>query len=174
MKRKSLSKLTAILLAVLLIISSAPMTALAAQVQLQPDSEGNEFVLMPATGTDTLDLSDRTAGFTFNVYDDGGPETDYSSNCDGYLQITVRSGCLIQISGSGNAENTSYDWLSIYDGSDNSAPTLGGDENSKYSGRPFTVSPQLSSGNVITLWFRSDYTLLHSQRRNGALLLRRP
>lgn len=158
MRKNTFKKLTALLLVLMLVLSSVPITASAAEVLLTGNDLDGYSVNMPKTGTDTLDLSDKAAGFTFKVYDDGGPEADYSSNCDGYLQITARSGCLIQISGSGNAESTSYDWLSIYDGSDYSAPTLGGDENGKYSGRPFTVSPQLSSGNVITLWFSSDYS----------------
>ncbi len=162
MSKKTFKKLTALLLVLLLLISSAPLTAFAEAVQLSGNDDDGYSVNMPASGTDTLDLSDKTNGFTFKVYDDGGAEANYSDNCDGYLQITAKEDFLIRISGSGNSESTSYDWLTIYDGSDNAAETLGEASGGKYAGRPFTVSPMLSSGNVLTLWFRSDYVYNYS------------
>ncbi len=156
MRKDTLKKLTACLLALILIISSAPITASAAQVQLSGNELDGYSVNMPVTGTDTLNLADKQNGFTFKVYDDGGASGDYSLDCDGYLQITAGSDYLIRISGSGNSESSSYDWLNIYDGADSSAPTLGGDSYGKYSGSPFTVSPIHSNSNVVTLGFRSD------------------
>ena len=142
MKKKSLSKLTAILLAVLLIISSAPMTALAAQVQLQPDSEGNEFVLMPATGTDTLDLSDK---------DNGGADGNYSDNCSGYLRVVAPENCLLSFSGSGSAESD-CDYLRLYDGDTN---TVIGQNKYDYN---FTINTKYTTGNVLRVYFYSDYS----------------
>ena len=162
MRKNKFKKITALLLTLILVLSSVPISVSAATVQLTGNDTDGYSVNMPVTGTDTLDLSDRSLGFTFKVYDDGGSGANYSNNCEGYLQITAPTNCLIQLSGSGNSESTTFDWLIIYDGSDNTALKLGGDQNGKYAGRPFTVSPILSSGNVITLWFRSDSSETYS------------
>ena len=87
MRKNTFKKLTALLLVLTLVLSSVPITASAAEVQLTGNDHDGYSVNMPKTGTDTLDLSDRTAGFTFNVYDDGGPDTDYSNNCTGTMRI---------------------------------------------------------------------------------------
>ncbi len=111
---------------------------------------------MPVSGTDTLDLSKKDAGFTFKVYDDGGQETNYSDYCDGYLQITAPTSCLISVSGSGETESASYDYLKFYDGSTDRSSPLG---ETKYGGS-FTISePLITSGEYLTIYFHSDSSI---------------
>ena len=75
MKKKTWQKLLAFLLVMLLMVSSLPMTALAAELQQNDDVYS---VNMPVSGSDTLDLTDKASGFTFHVYDDGGADANYS------------------------------------------------------------------------------------------------
>ena len=97
MSKQTFKKLTAVLLTAILLVSSLPMTVFAAELQQNGDVYS---VNMPASGSDTLDLTDKTDGFTFKVYDDGGSDESYSNYCDGTLLITAPEGFLLKISGS--------------------------------------------------------------------------
>ena len=83
---------------------------------LVSDGEGGYYALVPASGTIPLDLTDRSPGFSFTLYDNGGPDGDYSNNCDGYFVITAPEGTVLSVSGRGVSESISYDWLTFYDG----------------------------------------------------------
>lgn len=146
MSKQTFKKLTAVLLTVLLLVSSLPITAFAAELQQDGDVYS---VNMPASGSDTLDLTDKTDGFTFKVYDDGGSDESYSNYCDGTLLITAPEGFVLKISGTGYTEG-GYDFLYIYDG--DTSVSLG---NEKYSGS-FTVQEEYSSANVVKVRFTSD------------------
>ena len=95
MSKKVMKKLLAFLLVMMLMVSSLPMTALAAELQQNDDVYS---VNMPVSGSDTLDLTDKTNGFSFHVYDDGGADANYSNGCDGTLLITApraaTTGCI--------------------------------------------------------------------------------
>lgn len=146
MKKKTWQKLLAFLLVMMLMVSSLPMTALAAELQQNDDVYS---VNMPVTGSDTLDLTDKAAGFTFHVYDDGGADANYSNGCDGTLLITAPENYIFRISGSGNTE-TNYDWLYLYEG--DTTTELG---SGKYQGT-FTVDEIMTGDNVLKLFFHSD------------------
>ena len=96
----------------MLMVSSLPMTALAAELQQNDDVYS---VNMPVTGSDTLDLTDKASGFAFHVYDDGGADANYSNSCDGTLLITAPENFIFRVSGSGNTES-GYDYLYLYEG----------------------------------------------------------
>ena len=151
MMKKVLKKSTALLLVLLLIIGVTPMTAFAADAELQQDADAAYYVSMPATGTDTLDLSEKSSGFVLHVYDDGGASSNYSCDCDGYLRIVAPEDCVLRFSGTGSAEN-SYDYLRLFDGD---ADTVIG--SNKYDGS-FTVSEHFTTGNVLRVYFFSDYS----------------
>ena len=102
---------------------------------------------MPITGTETLDLSDKTAGYSFTVYDDGGVETNYTDSCNGTLLISAPSNCFLSVSGSGNTE--SCDKLSLYDG-DTSTILYGA------TGGEIVVDGIRTTGNVLKIVFYSD------------------
>ena len=50
-------------------------------------AQWEEFYYMPANGGKTVDLSGKSNGYHIIVYDDGGPDEDYSYNADGTLTI---------------------------------------------------------------------------------------
>ena len=118
MRMKAFRKLTALLLVTILVISSIPITAAAADAELQQDDDEAYYVNLPVTGTDTLDLTDKAAGFVLHVYDDGGAGGNYSDYCDGYLRVVASEDCVLRFSGSGSAES-GCDYLRIYDGDSN-------------------------------------------------------
>ena len=86
MKNKTFNRLIASFLTVIFILSSLP-SAFAAE--LQQDDSDYYYVNMPASGSDTLDLTDKTDGFALHVYDNGGAAGQYSSGCSGTLVITA-------------------------------------------------------------------------------------
>ena len=93
-------------------------------------NDGNNtyyYVKIPATGCDTLDLSSDVRPFTepFYVFDDGGPNMDYSPNCDGKLVIIAPEGYVLQVEGHVCSEGYPGDYLVIYDGDDVDDAVLG-------------------------------------------------
>ena len=149
MRKRTIKKLTALLLALILVIASAPVTAFAAELQ-QSDGDGF-YVNMPVSGTDTLDLSDKTNGFSFHVYDDGGADSNYSNYCSGYLRIVAPENCLLSFSGSGSAESN-CDYLRLYDGDTNNV--IG---QNKYDYN-FTINTRYTTENILRVYFYSDYS----------------
>ncbi|MBQ6267623.1 MAG: InlB B-repeat-containing protein [Clostridia bacterium] len=142
-------KLTALLLSLTLLLSCAQMTAFAGVLTPETDDQNHYYVNMNATGTDTLDLSDKTNGYTCKIYDVGGENGTYTNNCDSRLLITAPDGYRLKISGSGNTENN-YDYLYIYDG-DTTEP-LG----QNYYCGSFTVEEMYSKTGALTVKFTSD------------------
>ena len=94
MKTKSL--VLGSLLGILLVLLTST-TAWAAQRTLTADGNGGYYINMPATGVDTLVIPDGVT--TFNVYDDGGANRDFSSRCNGYLVMRAPEGYLLRVSG---------------------------------------------------------------------------
>ena len=152
MNKKAMKKLLCFLLVMMLMISSLPVTAFAAELQ-QDDADGF-YVNMPASGSDTLDLTDKASGFTFRVYDDGGADSAYSTNANGTLIITAPTNTVLKVSGSGAGESN-YDFLYIYDG--DTDVTLGAEKYSDAYG--FTVDDAFTSGNVLKVRFTSDSSI---------------
>ena len=119
--------------------------AWAAQRELTPDGNGGYYINMPTTGTDTLVIPDGVT--TFNVYDDGGAEGNYSINCNGNLLLTAPEGKVLRLTG--RVEATSYAYLYAYNGSD--------DDARKFFGYPgeYDVPRKLSSNRNLFLNFFS-------------------
>ncbi len=159
MKRQNTSTLRRAL-AVLLSVVMALTMALPAfarggdTAELYTDDLGNPAVNIPVTGTAALDLTDKPAGFTFKVYDDGGR----TGNCDhvakdGYLLVTAPEGFIMQVSGSFNLKFTEGEIsFGIYDGGDTSSDpwTM---SNLEWA-MPRDMGVFLSSGNEIVVNFK--------------------
>ena len=95
------------------------------------------------TGTNTI----TTCGMT--IYDDGGPNANYSSSCSSYTIIQpASSGCYVHPIGSYTTEN-GFDKITIYDG-EGAGTTLV----NAVSGTG-TIDVTSSTG-PLTLFFRSD------------------
>ena len=100
--------------------------------------------IMPVNGTDTL----HACGYT--IYDNGGPDGQYSANCDGTLVLYPDSpNSTFVLSGTLNTESC-CDHLYIYDGVGTSGALL-------YQGEGTTSFSNIRSEvGVVTIYFHSD------------------
>lgn len=131
---------------------------------LTQDTDESYFINMNIDGkTVSLDLSEKSKGFSFKVYDDGGKGGSYYSaspanftnGARGYLLVTVAPEYLIQISGTVGTK-TKYDFLSVYDGSTiQSAPLYeqihGSNNLNEYR---VNLAPVNTSSNKVLLYFK--------------------
>ena len=124
------------------------VTASARQLTLLTDSEsGKKYVKMPVTGTDTLILDEAVS---FQVYDDGGKDEEYSNDADAYLVLIAPTGKKFELNGSLTSES-GYDYLTIYEGDLETGNRL------LDSADGFVeFGPLSSTGNEIKLYFHSD------------------
>lgn len=124
------------------------VTASARQLILLTDSEsGKKYVKMPVTGTDTLILDEAVS---FQVYDDGGKDEEYSNDADAYLVLIAPTGKKFELSGSLTSES-GYDYLTIYEGDLETGNRL------LDSADGFVeFGPLSSTGDEIKLYFHSD------------------
>lgn len=104
--------------------------------------------IMQRSGVDTL----YTCGAV--IYDDGGPEGDYSGNCDSYLTIFPDAEhSFIEINGILTAESSMWDYMVIYDG----AGTANEVYRSSQDGSGTIAIPTITSTTgPLTIYFHSD------------------
>ena len=116
---------------------------------------GHYYVNMPQTGSASLSIPGGITSFA--IYDDGGKDGDYTSNCDGTLTLTAPLNCVLQISGNITTALTN-DYLYIWDGA--SVGTYNTRINdicrSTEKGEPISVGTHISLGRDLTLQFLSD------------------
>ena len=110
-------------------------------------AEGGAYVNMPVDGTKEITIPAGVA--SFNVYDDGGKNGDYSNEVDGSIVLTAPDGFSFLITGKVNTED-GYDGIKIYEGVPNNYESL-----EDYSGENIDVS-FASAARTITLTFYSD------------------
>ncbi|MCF0212825.1 MAG: hypothetical protein HUK17_08060, partial [Bacteroidales bacterium] len=104
---------------------------------------------MLVTGSDTLY---NACGWI--IYDNGGPNGNYSDNCLSTLVLYPTEGYLLSISGSGYIENAQWDWLKIFDGTTTNGTPLWAWTSSMST--TFTVPTTNSETGALTLQFKSD------------------
>ena len=117
--------------------------------------KGFFYVNMPATGSTSIDLTDQTDGFTFKVYDNGGKNASYGSNCSGTLVLTAASGYVLQVTGSAPISDIS-DYLSIYNGTNTSSPVIFTQDGKDYN-RTDNIGILISPAQNLTFLLHSDY-----------------
>ena len=114
---------------------------------MQQDDEIGYYYDMPNVGNLLeLNLADRSDGFTFKLYDDGGAADEYSNNCNNALIITAPKDYVFKISGSGATESVSYDYLKLFEG--DTSNQIG----PKFEGQ-FTMNDYYTTGNVLKIYF---------------------
>ena len=86
-----------------LLLAFAVSTAWAAQRTLEPDGNGGYYINMPKTGVDPVGLP--ISKKTFNVYDDGGKNGNFSYYCDGYLVIRGPEEYFLRVTGNVSGKN---------------------------------------------------------------------
>ncbi len=103
---------------------------------------------MPVSG-DEVKYTIAQGVTSFNIYDDGGSESNYSDGCNGTVILTAPDGCKLQLTGSIISE-PGYDYLKVWDGtSDEGEPAI------EVSGTE-TLNTFTSMGKSIRIYFHSD------------------
>ena len=123
-----------------------------ADVSVKPvfvEQNSNFYADMPRIRTRKVIIPEGVT--TLKVYDDGGKDGDYSEGSDGTLQIEAPPGYILVLSGT--AETYSGDYLTIYNGAEGASTLI----DKSYGSMNFNDAPLVSSGNVMTLYFESDY-----------------
>ncbi|MCR5353023.1 MAG: hypothetical protein K6D98_01835 [Clostridiales bacterium] len=123
------------------------------------DNDGGLYATVPEKEDVSLDISDKSNGFTFKLYDTS-KYYYYPNNLNGSLTVTAPANCVFRISGVGETEYNS-DVLYIYDS--DMTTLLGGDG---YSGYPFEVPEVMTTGNTVKFAFITD----SSSRYTGFML----
>ena len=101
--------------------------------------------IMGASGSDTL----TTCGVI--IYDNGGPNGNYSSNCDFTLVLYPENpSAMMALTGTSNTEGSDWDYIRIYDGVGTSGTQL-----AYHTGQNQTVNV-ISQSGPLTLVFHSD------------------
>ncbi len=104
---------------------------------------------MHTSGWDTL----YTCGAA--IYDDGGPNGNYSNSVDAYLVLYPdQPGQFVQISGTLIAESSTWDRLTIYDGVGTANQILQTDQSS--SSVTYQIPTITSSTGPLTIYFHTD------------------
>ena len=157
---------TRLLMSLFVLFASTVVWAKQTTVTLSGNATDGWYINMPANGSATtvdnaavltLSAADLAAGKgTFKVYDDGGQNSNYSDNYEGYLIITAPEGYRVQVAGTVTSESTSWDWLIVYNGT-NTNSYLGDEKDGKYgNSNGATVNNLRSTGRSVMLNFHSD------------------
>ncbi len=130
-----------------------PLIAQAEEVSLAGNAENGYYINMPAIGTSELLIPENVQ--TFKVYDNGGKDYAFGSNCSGYLLLTAPEGYSISLSGNVITEGNMRDFLRMYDGNSTESGQLGA--HSEYeSSTGVEVEFVTSTSNQVLLYFQSD------------------
>ncbi len=114
------------------------------------------FINMPATGNASYSIPSGVT--SFKVYDNGGMNGNYSSNYNGSLTLTAPSNdYVLQVSGSVTTEKIDdHDYLIVYEGTSTSGTVLLPQTHSDMHGLEKTITPVVSSGQSVTLYFKTN------------------
>ena len=113
-----------------------------------------ESINMPVSGTAEYTIAEGVT--SFNIYDDGGAEGNYSNGCNGTVVLTAPKGCRLQLTGTITSESGA-DFLVICDGTsteDNELLYI----YSYNNGEETDISTVTSSGESMRIYFESDDT----------------
>lgn len=151
---KTKSSVFGSLLGAALVLSSAS-AVFAGEVTLNNDGNGGYFINMPASGTDELEIPGNVT--TFKLYDDRGPNSNFSLNCDGNLVLVAPENHLIRLNGTmeavvpaGQYKGMSNGGLILYN-SEISQSNMVFDEYGN------ATIKWLSDGNILILNFKNLY-----------------
>ena len=114
-------------------------------------AEGGLFAIVPSSGDASMTIP---AGVkSFKIYDHGGPTGNYGKRIEGSLTLTAPAGYKHQLSGNIATEHEN-DYLTVRDVTANSV--LCDKISSATNGQSSAISTVISSGETISLTFRSD------------------
>ena len=131
-------------------------TSFTAQLEiLYSDGEDGYYALMPLWNVNDpllLDLSDKSSGFTFTLYDEGGKEGNHTDDNNAEIVVKAPENMVVTVSGKVVLERN-CDYLRFYNGANDRSPVLG---DNKYYGNNVAVGPLMTDGNYLTIYFHSD------------------
>ena len=132
------------------------------------------LLCMFAVGTfaqQTITMNNSTNNTTVNMtgcsatlYDSGGPNGSYSSYEDYTITVCVPSGYPMEIDVNMTTENTSWDYMNIYEGSGTTGTVIANRIGSSSSGTQYTNSYSLNSSCATFTWHTDgsgQYAVLH-------------
>ncbi|MBR4738725.1 MAG: gliding motility-associated C-terminal domain-containing protein [Bacteroidales bacterium] len=103
---------------------------------------------MVASDTVYIDGCTFTSG---TIYDNGGPNGNYTNNFSGWVVINTLPGVTISLSGSYVTESSTYDWIDVWDGDVNTGTQL-----VYRAGGTGTLAAVSATSGRMTVYFRSD------------------
>ena len=112
--------------------------------------EDGLYINMPHRGIKTMPIPEGVT--SFKVYDNGGMDSEYSSDADGYLSLIAPEGYVLRVKGSMKSE-CPYDVMTILDGVGKDGEVL----LDRTCGNNIDVDPVASSGRSLTLYFHSNH-----------------
>ena len=115
--------------------------------------KGNQYIKIPKS--DTLVVTVPEGITTFKIYDDGGPDANYSNGCDGYLLLTAPDGKVWQLTGRVKSEYFS-DYMVPYDGA-TTARLIDFFHYGKNTGDGEDIGGLVTFSNQMLIHFYSDY-----------------
>ena len=115
---------------------------------------GGLFAYLPKSGTETINIP---AGVkSFKIYDDGGPDNNYSSGANGKLELVAPTGYTLVLTGTIRTQYYSgspKDYLNVYNSSGTAIAS--GLMSKEYHGVPTEIGPYVSVESM-TIGFVSD------------------
>ena len=124
------------------------------------------FALFFATATATGQTWNMVAGDTVHIdacnvsggviYDNGGPDGNYTNSFNGWVVIEAVPGVNITLSGEYHTESASYDWIDVWDGS-----ISDGTQIVSRAGGNGTINVTANSGRM-TIYFHTDGSAVYS------------
>ena len=136
--------------------NTATFTMPASEVTVSPTMKllTDLSVNMPADGS-TKTMTIPVGVISLKVYDDGGPDDNYSNNCSGYIALTAPEGYLLQLSGSITSRHY-YHYLDVYEGSNSEAKKLIDRGTCSDDGVTTAISTVMSTSQSMTLFFNTN------------------
>ena len=133
------------------------------------DAINNATYMVPSSGSTTVNLDNNVAHV--DVYDWGGPDGDYGNNWNGSLTLVANSSDKVfRITGSYNTESLNFDTILIYNGNG----VVGANTIVKLGGTGTISEPIYSSGNTITIWFKTDGSFYYEGFALGIDIVSKP
>ena len=115
------------------------------EIQVSVANEFSDGLKMPITGTESKEIPEGIS--SFELFDDGGYDDNYSDNSDGVLTLTAPEGYVFWVSG--DVRLGENDFLTLHDGADTNAMKIA----TVYDESWLEV---YSTGRSITFHFKSD------------------
>ena len=115
-------------------------------------AQAQDYVQFPTSGTTTVDLSDKETGYTLYLYDNGGPQGNYSNGCNGWVLLKAPADCFLYVDGLVDTEDC-CDYINIYNGTSS--------DQLIFSQRGTTTVSVRSDGDML-LYFHTDGSVVRS------------